>query len=205
MKNRLLGATILVLAFLTPLLSSAKPLRDGQPSEDEFERTLASFPKTDELDLVYTPDDPDVPEVDVPAIAEPVQQAIDSTAAVDTGSRKKNCRPFISNRKASFYANKFVGKKTASGTIFSNKEFTAAHPTLPMGTLLKISNPRTGASVEVVVTDRGPFKCVRTKGKKKLSCVAHPTREVDLSQRAFTALFGTLESGVHSVDVAVCD
>jgi len=59
---------------------------------------------------------------------------------------------------ASFYAGKFHGRKTASGDIYNQNEMTCAHRTLPFGTKLKVTNPDTGKSCEVTVTDRGPFK-----------------------------------------------
>jgi peptidoglycan lytic transglycosylase len=49
------------------------------------------------------------------------------------------------------------GKRTASGQLFDPNGMTAAHRTLPFGTRLTVSNPRTGQSVIVVVNDRGPF------------------------------------------------
>jgi rare lipoprotein A len=49
------------------------------------------------------------------------------------------------------------GSKTASGAPFNPQGMTAAHRTLPFGTRLTVSNPRTGKSVVVVVNDRGPF------------------------------------------------
>ena len=59
--------------------------------------------------------------------------------------------------KASYYANKFEGRKTASGEIFSNKEFTAAHLTLPFGTWVKVTNLKNQKSVVVRINDRGPY------------------------------------------------
>lgn len=55
---------------------------------------------------------------------------------------------------ASFYSNKFNGKKTASGEIFSQDKLTCAHNTLPMGTLLKVTNLKNDKSVIVRVNDR---------------------------------------------------
>jgi rare lipoprotein A (peptidoglycan hydrolase) len=49
------------------------------------------------------------------------------------------------------------GRHTASGQPFNPHGLTAAHRTLPFGTRLTVSNPRTGKSVDVVVNDRGPF------------------------------------------------
>lgn len=57
----------------------------------------------------------------------------------------------------SFYADKFHGRKTASGARFDKHAFTAAHRTLPFGTKVEVTNVETGASVVVEVNDRGPF------------------------------------------------
>jgi rare lipoprotein A len=56
--------------------------------------------------------------------------------------------------RSAFY---WQGKKTASGAPFDPDGMTAAHRTLPFGTRLTVTNPRTGKTVEVVVTDRGPY------------------------------------------------
>ena len=73
--------------------------------------------------------------------------------------------PFASNKKAaatqvashgiaSFYTE---GTKTASGEKFNTHELTAAHPTLPFGTRLRVTNVASGQSVTVRVNDRGPY------------------------------------------------
>lgn len=58
---------------------------------------------------------------------------------------------------ASWYGVDFDGKPTASGEIFDSTKMTAAHPTLPFGTLLKVTNKENNMSVTVRVNDRGPF------------------------------------------------
>jgi rare lipoprotein A len=58
---------------------------------------------------------------------------------------------------ASWYGLKFHGRRTASGQRFDMNELTAAHPSLPFGTLLEVRNVRNGKSVVVRVNDRGPF------------------------------------------------
>lgn len=58
---------------------------------------------------------------------------------------------------ASFYADKFNGRKTASGERFNQKKMTCAHRTLPFGTKLKVTNTANGKSIIVTVNDRGPF------------------------------------------------
>ena len=59
--------------------------------------------------------------------------------------------------KASFYAQKFHGRKTASGERLHRDSLTCAHRSYPFGTLLRVYNPANGRSVLVRVTDRGPY------------------------------------------------
>ncbi len=70
---------------------------------------------------------------------------------------------------ASFYADRFKGRRTASGSLYDPNQYTCAHRTLPFGTHLLVTNPDTGATVNVRVTDRGPF---------------HGKRIIDLSKAA---------------------
>jgi rare lipoprotein A len=58
---------------------------------------------------------------------------------------------------ASYYATSFQGRKTANGEIFNNNKLTAAHLTLPFGTLVKVTNIKTGKWVIVRINDRGPY------------------------------------------------
>jgi rare lipoprotein A len=68
------------------------------------------------------------------------------------------CSPKITQTgKASYYADKFNGRKTASGEKFRNSKLTAAHKTLPFGTKVKVTNLSNGKSVKVKINDRGPF------------------------------------------------
>ena len=62
---------------------------------------------------------------------------------------------------------------TASGQAFRPDDLTAAHRSLPFGTRVRVSNPRTGASVVVIINDRGPFT---------------PGRDIDLSREAARAI-----------------
>lgn len=89
--------------------------------------------------------------------------------------------------KASFYHDKFNGRKTSNGEIFSNHKFTCAHKTLPFGTMLKVTNMSTGQSVIVKVNDRGPF----VRG-----------RVIDLSKAAARQI-GMIQEGVATVRVEI--
>ena len=59
--------------------------------------------------------------------------------------------------KASYYADKYQNRQTASGELFDQNRYTAAHKTLPFGTWTKVTNVNNGRSVIVRVNDRGPF------------------------------------------------
>ena len=63
----------------------------------------------------------------------------------------------VQQGKASFYAQKFHGRMTASGERLHRDSMTCAHRYYPFGTLLKVYNPANGRSVLVRVTDRGPY------------------------------------------------
>jgi hypothetical protein len=62
---------------------------------------------------------------------------------------------------ASFYGKRFQNRKTASGEIFNMNDYTAAHKTLPFGTILKVTNIQNKKSVIVRINDRGPFVSTR--------------------------------------------
>ncbi|MBP6428821.1 MAG: septal ring lytic transglycosylase RlpA family protein [Bacteroidales bacterium] len=64
------------------------------------------------------------------------------------------------NRKATFYHNKFVNRKTSSGEKFVQTKYTAAHKTIPLNTLVKVTNENNGRSVIVKVNDRCPKRGV---------------------------------------------
>jgi rare lipoprotein A len=92
---------------------------------------------------------------------------------------------------ASYYDKGFEGRKTASGERFSPKEMTAAHRKLPLGTKVMVENIETGESVEVKITDRGPYA-----DKKH--------RIIDLSRAAAESI-GIVEEGVARVRVTVTE
>ncbi len=68
----------------------------------------------------------------------------------------------VQNGIASYYASKFHGRKTASGEVFNNNSLTAAHKTLPLNTMLEITNLSNSWTVIVRVNDRGPHSKSRT-------------------------------------------
>ena len=65
---------------------------------------------------------------------------------------------------ASYYARSLQGNVTASGVALDNRKMIAAHPTLPFGTIVRVTNLANGKSVTLEIVDRGPVKRARTKG-----------------------------------------
>lgn len=88
---------------------------------------------------------------------------------------------------ASFYHQALVGRKTANGEQFSNELLTAAHPSLPFGTIVMVRRSATGRYVFVRINDRGPFVAGRV---------------IDLS-RAAAAKIGLLAAGVGRVELFI--
>ncbi len=88
---------------------------------------------------------------------------------------------------ASYYSDRFIGKRTANGEVFSQKKLTCAHNTLPMGTIVRVSELKTGKYVDVRVNDR---------------LHRHNPRLVDLSKVA-AAQIGFVKKGIIKVSVVV--
>lgn len=93
---------------------------------------------------------------------------------------------------ASWYGADFHGRKTASGQIYNQHKLTAAHRTLPIPSLIKVTNMNNKKSVIVLVTDRGPY----VPGKS--------TRILDLSRAAFQKI-ANLRTGVINVRVELLE
>jgi rare lipoprotein A len=75
----------------------------------------------------------------------------------------------VKAQSATFYGNHFVGRKMANGQTYHHGKYVAAHPSLPLGSRVKVTNRRTGRSVIVTVSDR--CRC-----------------SIDLSRSAFQAI-----------------
>jgi rare lipoprotein A len=108
-----------------------------------------------------------------PTIAQPIQPSARPT-------------PGVHVVKASWYGPGLAGKKTTSGEAYNPKALTAASKTLPIGSVVKVTNPQNGKSVNVRINDRGPFV---------------PGRSLDLSQRAAEKI-GVTHKGVARVKVS---
>ncbi|RZD22277.1 septal ring lytic transglycosylase RlpA family protein [Pseudoalteromonas sp. MEBiC 03485] len=95
----------------------------------------------------------------------------------------------IEKGKASYYADKYHGRTTASGEVFNQQALSAAHQTLGFGSRVKVTNISNNKSVIVTINDRGPF----IRG-----------RIIDLSKKAFSQI-ASVKQGVIDVTVERLD
>ncbi|UVW29370.1 septal ring lytic transglycosylase RlpA family protein [Massilia sp. H6] len=93
--------------------------------------------------------------------------------------------PFVQRGVASWYGVKFHGQKTSSGELYDMYKMTAAHPTLPIPSYVRVTSLDSGNAVIVRINDRGPF---------------HASRVIDVSYTAALKL-GLLGRGSHKVEV----
>jgi rare lipoprotein A (peptidoglycan hydrolase) len=114
----------------------------------------------------------DLPELIKSAVSTTLEGVLQTGSAFEAGI-------------ASWYGRAFHGRRTASGERFDMNLLTAAHRTLPMGTVVLVRNPVNGQTVEVTINDRGPFL---------------KDRIIDLSYRA-ALLLGMVQSGKQAVEV----
>ncbi len=94
----------------------------------------------------------------------------------------------VQHGTASWYGGKWQGRKTASGERFNQWAMSAAHRTLPFGTVVRVTNKRNQRQVRVRINDRGPF------GKRR--------RILDVSRKAAEAL-GMIRDGVVPIKLEV--
>jgi len=92
------------------------------------------------------------------------------------------------NAHASYYADKFNGRSTASGEKFNNNKYTAAHRKIAFGTKVKVTNLANKKSVIVEINDRGPFS---------------PGREIDLTKKAFMEIADNKNHGALRVSIEI--
>ncbi len=102
-------------------------------------------------------------------------------------TRQEAVHEQIEQGECSWYGPGFHGRRTASHERFNQNALTAAHPTLPFGTEVELTNTRNGRTVQVRINDRGPF----VRG-----------RICDLSKAAANAI-GMVKSGVAKVQIRV--
>ena len=159
--------TVLLLVFALPIIAQTKDPKEGS--------SVLKF-----IEIVKT-----IPNKT--AVQDTILSVIPSNDSIIIVGKAK----YILNQKsahASYYADKFTGRRTASGKIFNNNEYTCAHRKLPFGTKLRVTCERTKKSVYVIVTDRGPF----VRG-----------RHIDLSKRSFFTIAPKSYGGSIAVTIEI--
>lgn len=116
--------------------------------------------------------------------------AQESPVLQDENIKIEKLKLYKEKAHASYYHDKFNGRKTASGKRFDNNKLTAAHKKLPFGTKLKVTNELNKKYVIVEITDRGPF----VNG-----------REIDLSKKAFMDIASNKNSGALNVKIEIIE
>jgi rare lipoprotein A len=99
-----------------------------------------------------------------PNVAAPSTAPAPSSAAAQAAAPPSATAPTGADTMeglASVYSDKLNGRKTASGQVFRQSELTAAHPSLPFGTKVRVTNTKNNKSVEVRINDRGPTQTGR--------------------------------------------
>ncbi len=124
-------------------------------------------------------------EFETPAEPVALEGAVDITTVEPAASPAEAATRDLGTGIASYYGRGFAGRPTANGERFDPRAMTAAHRTLPFGSRVRVTNPRTGASVVVRINDRGPF----TRG-----------RTIDLSQGAAEQI-GLIAAGHGNVQL----
>jgi len=108
-----------------------------------------------------------------------------SSSQKSTPKSQKRQNWVIEKGEASYYADKFHGKPTASGQKYDKRKYTAAHRTLPFGTEVEVINLNNGKSIIVQINDRGPHK---------------KSRIIDLSRAAATEI-DLIQVGIAPVEI----
>ena len=169
MNNRMLRAALFAAAVALP--STAGHSQDAAPraAVPQFEQHFARY-------------------AELPEAPQPGRNVVD----LDTFEPPLEIEPeatSLGSGVASYYGRKFHGRRTANGERFDMNRMTAAHRTLPFGSRVRVTNPRTGASVVVTINDRGPF---------------HGSRIIDVSRAAADEL-GLIRRGKGTVELALLD
>ncbi len=182
----------LILGVLSGLLFACSTPQPAPPS-----KSPAKSPSNSQLPArsggYYQDDGPGANPPNIEAIADALPRAENLSVRANrpyvvfgqTYQPMTSLTPFKQRGMASWYGRKFHGQKTSVGEVYDMYAMTAAHPTLPLPSYVRVTNVRSGKSVVVRVNDRGPFL---------------QQRVIDLSYTA-AAKLGYINAGSTEVDV----
>lgn len=177
MKNSIYILFLTIATFFGSAIVDAKP---KQKDKNKEKPAITKVPETKVTEKVIT-----TTKIDTAKTKLQTGLEIDS---LDVNNF--NFKSLKKNAHASYYHNRFNGRRTASGKRFNNNGYTAAHKKLPFGTMVKVTNEANGKWVIVEITDRGPFS---------------KAREIDLSRRAFMDIVSNKNSGMVIVTLEVIE
>ena len=159
-----------------------------EPKGKEAKTTEIKGKETKALDLKEPEKTVAVAKIDTSKIKQ--DHVLTQTDSLELYLANSKLKFLKKNAHASYYHNRFNGRRTASGKKFNNNGYTAAHKKLPFGTKVKVTNESNGKYVIVEITDRGPFS---------------KAREIDLSRKAFMDIVSNKNSGSAIVTIEVLE
>ena len=173
-------AALVVCLVGVPLGASTAQQSTLEDSPAAFEGAVETVPFGTHFNEVIDPLDSRLTDIDPMTPSD----AVDLSSFEPPLEQERVVR-HLGSGTASYYGRKFHGRRTANGERFDMGAMTAAHRTLPFGSLVRVTNPRTGDSVVVRINDRGPF----ARG-----------REIDVS-RAAAEQIGLIRRGHGTVEL----
>ena len=176
---------LLAVSFLLPIFSQADiKFAPTSPNAESIKFTESKTTETVKItkEVIVPQKTAKAKVIKLDGIEEQVKSKSLEAAKLSTNSKYRN---FNQNGSASWYGDKFHGRKTANGERYNMHAMTAAHRTLPLGSTVKVTNTANGKSVIVRINDRGPY---------------HSNRVIDLSRAAAQEL-GFLHKGVAKVNI----
>jgi rare lipoprotein A len=217
---------ILMTAFFVSCAPNRAMTRtsDGMSGHDVAVEDTASADKTYSADDDYDVEDVDLesadskkpvavksskPKKQAEAKSAPKPVAVKSGASSDDSdiSVAPAAGEFQQKGVASWYGREFQGKKTASGEKFNMNDYTAAHKTLPLGSVVLVKNLENGKTVRVRINDRGPFAKGRIidlshAAAKKLDMVSSGEAQVSIKVLSVGDESGIASASEDSADDA---
>ncbi|HEX2958215.1 MAG TPA: septal ring lytic transglycosylase RlpA family protein [Chitinispirillaceae bacterium] len=172
-----------------PVASSSKNPKSFPAKPAQAKNQHRPYPKGSTAATVPKKKEVEIRTASAPEMRFPSGPALTQSDEEIRGTLNSSDYRVYQKGKASYYADKLHGRKTASGERYNKKDLTAAHRKLPFNTQVKVTNTQTRQSVVVRINDRGPF----VKG-----------RIIDIS-RAAAEKIGVIKSGIADVVVEILE
>ncbi|PKL36106.1 MAG: hypothetical protein CVV44_17965 [Spirochaetae bacterium HGW-Spirochaetae-1] len=151
-------ATVIMIVFAMVILTGCTPGKTQLKKTVNNNNQQREYAKVDELgfDEENSSFGDDMPVVNESSVDKGKNNDYDDPDA--SARSRQDSEKYFQKGLASWYGREFHGKITASGERFNMNEYTAAHRTLPFGTIVQVKNLENGKTVKVKINDRGPYK-----------------------------------------------